>query len=142
MWNVRLTKKLYDGEWSGKAPIGYLNVTKPDGTKDIVPDPERKDFVKRIFELSNEGETFYSITKIIKKEGFTANNASRKPVGKSQIEGITKNPFYHGKIRYNGKLYKHRYEPIIGKMDYLNAQEVNKRQQASKSKKHQAFLYF
>lgn len=70
MWSVRLTKKLYDGEWSGKAPIGYLNVTKPDDTKDIVPDPERKDFIKRIFELSNEGETFHSITKIIKKRGF------------------------------------------------------------------------
>lgn len=137
----KIDQKLYDGEWPGKAPIGYLNVTKPDGTKDIIPDPERKDFIKRIFELRNEGETFRSITKIMKKEGFTANNASRKPVGKSQIEGITKNPFYHGEMRYNGKIYKHRYEPIISKMDYLNAQEVNKRQQVSKNKKDTKHFY-
>ena len=35
----KIDQKLYDGEWPGKAPIGYLNITKPDGTKDIIPDP-------------------------------------------------------------------------------------------------------
>ena len=131
----KIDQKLYDGEWPGKAPIGYLNITRPDGTKDIIPDPERKDFIKRIFELRNEGETFRSIAKIMKKEGLTANNASRKPVGKSQIEGILRNPFYYGEMRYNGRIYKHRYEPIISKMDFLNAQEVNKRQLENKNKK-------
>lgn len=131
----KIDQKLYDGEWPGKAPIGYLNITKPDSTKDIIPDPERKDYIKRIFELRNEGETFRSITKIMKKEGLTANNSTRKPVGRSQIEGILKNPFYHGEMRYNGKIYKHRYEPIISKMEYMNAQEVNKRQLENKNKK-------
>ena len=131
----KIDQKLYDGEWPGKAPIGYLNVTLPDGKKDIIPDPERKDYIKRIFELRNEGETFRSIAKIMKKEGLTANNASRKPVGKSQIEGILRNPFYYGEMKYNGRLYKHRYEPIISKMDFLNAQEVNRRQLENKNKK-------
>ncbi len=139
----KIEQKLHDGEWPGKAPIGYLNITRPDGIKDIIPDPERSGYIKRIFELRNEGETFRSITKIMKKEGLTTNNDRRKPVGRSQIEGILKNPFYYGEMRYNGRFYMHRYEPIISKMDFLNAQEANRRQLENKSKKdtkhHYAF---
>ena len=131
----KIEQKLHDGEWPGKAPLGYLNITRPDGVKDIIPDPERRDYIKRIFELRNEGETFRSIAKIMRKEGLTANNDNRKPVGRSQIEGILKNPFHYGEMRYNGRIYKHRYEPIISKMEFLNAQEVNKRQLENKNKK-------
>lgn len=131
----KIEQKLHDGEWPGKAPIGYLNITKPDGTKDIIPDPERKGYIQRIFELRNEGETFRSLAKILKEEGLTANSDRRKPVSRSQIEGILKNPFYYGEMRYKGRIYAHRYEPIIGKIDFLNAQEVNRRQLQNKNKK-------
>lgn len=131
----RFDQKLHDGEWPGKAPIGYINVDLDKKTKSIIPDPDRKDYIKRIYELRNEGETYRSITKKMKAEGLTANNETRKPVGRSQIEAILSNPFYYGEMRYDGQLYPHKYEPIISKNEFLHAQDVNKRQSINKNKK-------
>ncbi len=137
----RFDQKVHDGEWPGKAPIGYINVDVDKKNKTIIPDPERKDYIKRIYELRNEGETYRSITKKMKAEGLTANNETRKPVSKSQIEAILANPFYYGEMRYNGQLYPHKYEPIISKSDFLSAQDVNKRQLINKNKKDTKIRY-
>ena len=37
----RIEQKLHDGEFPGKAPIGYININLPNGKKGIIPDPAR-----------------------------------------------------------------------------------------------------
>lgn len=118
----KIELKLHDGEFPGKAPIGYINIDLPDGKKDIVPDPERRKYIEKIFELRLKGETFRSIAKIMRSEGMTSNTKHPKPVSKSVVEGILDNPFYYGVMRYNGNLYQHKYEPIIDKMTYDKVQ--------------------
>lgn len=124
---------LHDGIWPGKAPIGYLNVS--DGkVKDIIVDPKRARHIKRIFELRASGKPFATIRKIMLEEGLVNNTKKAKPISKSQVEDILKNPFYYGQMRYNGHFYAHKYEPIISKAEFLVAQAVNKRQRITKNK--------
>jgi site-specific DNA recombinase len=110
----RFDQKLNDGEWPGKAPIGYVNLTREDETKDIVIQPERAELVKRAFEMRASGISYSVITKHLRQEGMTTRKAG-KPVVKSHVEHFLKNPFYYGVMRYEGKEYQHKYEPIIQK---------------------------
>ena len=124
----RIAKKLKDGEYPGKACIGYLNVKEIiDGkeVKNIVPDPDRKGYIVRAYELRLEGKSFRTITKILKSEGFRSNTVKHSVVGQSQIEAMLKKPFYYGVMKYDGKLYPHKYESIISKRTFDMVQLVN-----------------
>src|SRR5436309_12397706 len=55
-----LKAKIEAGWRPGGAPLGYLNnLTKPRGERDLIPDPERFDLVRRILKLFLSGE--YSV---------------------------------------------------------------------------------
>lgn len=129
----RFEQMLEDGIWPGKAPIGYLNITNGK-MKDIVVDPSRAQFIKQIFELRANGKTFATIRKMMLEEGLVNNTKKAKPISKSQVEDILKNPFYYGQMRYNGQLYSHKYEPIISKAEFLAAQSINAKQGVTKNK--------
>jgi hypothetical protein len=63
----------------------------------------------------------------MREEGLTSNTKQKKPIGQSQVEQILKNPFYYGVMRYNGKLYPHKYPPIISKQLFDSVQGVNEK---------------
>lgn len=133
----RIEQKLHDGEYPGKACIGYTNIVVPgtDGkVKTIIPDPERKGYIVKIFHLRLESKSFRTIAKIMRQDGLTSNTKHRKPVGQSQICDILKNPFYYGVMRYDGGLYKHKYEPIISKQLFDYVQMINDEQGNTKNK--------
>ena len=124
----KIEQKLHDREYPGKARVGYTNVKSlVDGkeVKDIVPDPDRKDYIIKAFELRLEGKSFRTIAKILRDEGMRSNTKQQKPVGQSQIEAMLKNPFYYGVMKYDGGLYPHKYEPIISKHTFDMVQQVN-----------------
>lgn len=97
-------QKLRNGEWIGKAHLGYKNIKLENEKKDIIPDKERSFLVKQIFELYASGQ--YSMKKLMKemnRRGLT-NTPSGLPLSTSQIEMTLKNPFYYGVMRVKGKL--------------------------------------
>ena len=135
----KIEQKLNDGEWPGKAPIGYRNIdilgdNDKVARKDVVPDKVRAPYIERIFELRLERQSYRSIAKILRSEGLTSNTKQAKPIGQSQVEQILKNPFYHGVMKYNGNLYPHRYEPIITKRTFDLVQRVNEDRATETSK--------
>lgn len=114
--NVRRAyeQKRRNGEWTGKAPIGYLNVASALGKRDIIPDPERAPFLQRIFELYATGE--YSIRTLrdkITAEGLKS--TLNKRLASSVVEHILKNPFYYGEMLSRGEIYPHKYSPLISR---------------------------
>ena len=113
-------QKLRKGEWIGAAKLGYLNIK---ATKDVVVDPQRSPFIKKVFELYVMGNiSMRSIAQKMKEEGLTAR--SGKYLSPSQIEKILKDPFYYGMMRVNGKLYPHKYPPLISFALFKRAEEV------------------
>jgi site-specific DNA recombinase len=126
----RIEQKLHDGEFPGKAPIGYKNVADTDDlgkviSKNIVPDPARRGYIEKAFELRLEGKSFRSIAKILKDDGLRANTNQQGVVSQSQMETMLKNSFYYGVMKYDGGEYPHKYEPIITKQLFDKVQAIN-----------------
>lgn len=129
----KIDAKVANGEFPWKAPIGYININE-DGTisikkdprigkKTIIPDPERRHYVVRAFELYWTGNYSYSgIAKILRDDWFVQRNG--KKIWKSTIAEIITNPFYVGEMIFKGVQRPHCYEPLITRWLYDKCQAV------------------
>lgn len=124
-----IDKKIEDGEYPAPAPLGYINVdmygeistitNRRSGKKNIIPDPNKAHYIKRIYERYATGS--YSLKKLareINEEGFRTKKGDM--IKTSSLDKILKNPFYKGYMEYRGKVVPHRYEKIISE-DLYNA---------------------
>jgi len=117
--------KIRQGEWIGKAPLGYIYSRNQNGKRDIVIDPERGQFIRKIFELYATGN--YSLRKIqviMKESGLKSNTKIPKPLATGNIYGIINNPFYYGMMKIKNELFPHNYEPLISKELFNEVKEV------------------
>lgn len=121
-----IEQKLRNGEWPGMAPYGYKNITKEDGKKDIVPDEYESRIVQKMYEWYSTGAYSLLLVREKLKKDYNLD------LSKGYIDAILKNPFYYGQMRFKGKLYPHRYEPLITKELFDKVQQIK----ASYNKKH------
>jgi len=118
--NVRraMEQKLRKGEWLSKAPYGYRNIKKPDGTTDIIVDDYAAHIVRTAFELYATGA--YSMDLLCDK--------IKKDFGIEWAVGyvgkMLSNPFFHGVMIVKDQEYPHRYPPILNKTVFDQVQEV------------------
>ena len=115
----RNQQKWRDGEWCGKAPIGYMNTVKPDGKKWIETEPSTAFIVLEAFEMYASGN--YSLRDIARKWREDYGLIS---IHSSRIDQVLKNPFYYGEMRVMEKLYPHAYTPIITRSLFEKAKTV------------------
>lgn len=113
-----IEEKLRRGEWPGKAQIGFKNVTFEDGKKTIVVDEFLSRVVIKAYELYATGA--YSMQLLLKK----LKDDHGISWSKGYLDQILKNPFYYGMMRMKGKLYPHKYLPLISKTLYDQVQQV------------------
>jgi len=127
-----LDEKVRQGVFPSRAPIGYKNNSH---TKLIELDEAKAMMVRKLFELyATRKYSLQSIAELINRDGLR--NYKGKVLYKSSVEKILKNPFYHGKFRWSGKLHSGNYRPIITTdlfdsvqeaLDSHNKIKVNKR---------------
>jgi site-specific DNA recombinase len=126
--NVRrsLEYKRRNGEWSGKAPLGYLNKRNPNNKSILIHDSERAFLVRMLFEEYAKGCFSISGDLVRMAQEWGLRNKTRKggSLFASQIQHILMNPFYYGQMRIKGKLYPHVYLPLIGKELFDRCEEV------------------
>ena len=101
------------GIWPTKTPLGYLNVTGPDGRKIIAVDPEVAPVVSKLFEWYATGE--FALTEVAKKARVAGlvYKKSGAPVPTSTVHSILRNRLYTGWFEWNGKLYQGKHEPLV-----------------------------
>lgn len=118
--------KARSGGIGGPAPMGYLN--KRDD-KTIIKDPDRYDFVRRMFDMYLSG--LYTVSDIVKM--FNENNvmtpkrkqSGNKPVTRSLIYSMLKNVRYTANIADPDDpsiLYPAEYQAIITMEEYEKVQ--------------------
>lgn len=115
-----------EGIRANLAPLGYLNIIDKQGNKDVVPDPDQRHLIVRMFELYVTGNHSYrQITERMKEMGLK--NKQGGHVSHSKIADALKDPFYYGVMKAKGELYPHKHEPIISHGLFQKAQEVRMR---------------
>lgn len=107
------------------APVGYLNdVTKKQGLRDILPDPQRFDLVRKMWDLLLSGQ--YSPIRIldIATNQWGLRHRDGKPISRSKIYELFSNIFYTGQFSYRGEVHQGSHQPIITLEEYDRAQQI------------------
>jgi DNA invertase Pin-like site-specific DNA recombinase len=117
--------KLEKGWLPGKAPLGYLNEPRE---RTIVPDPERFQIVRKMWELLLQGITPFRIHLIAtEKLGLRPRWRPHRvgnPMSISAVYGLFTNPFYYGLIRRKGNVYQGKHEPMVTEEEFWRAQAL------------------
>lgn len=117
--------KLRNGEWIGRAPVGYLNAKDKMGNSIVVVDKERGYLIQRAFELYSRGTySIKAIARILEEDGLTNSLPPHNKMVVSQIHMVLRNPFYYGEMLCKGVLYPHKYEPLISRELFDECQKV------------------
>ena len=129
---MRRARKM--GRWPGKAPVGYIYTTGPDGRKFIVPKQPEASHVKWSFEQKAKGiYTMNQIRKMANNNGF---HCSRNNFWK-----VLHNPMYCGIVVVPANktedmlLVKGVHDPLISESLFSKAQSLTRVTQRERSKK-------
>lgn len=127
---VKMKHKVEQGGSIGRAKLGYLNVRKEFNGRlvnTIDLDPERAPLVTYAFEQYATGRySIAQLTALMNDHGLTMRASPSKPsrpINKSSLANILRDPYYTGVIRYKGKLYAGRHEAIVSKEVFVKVQE-------------------
>ena len=113
-----IEQSLRDGRFPSKAPYGYKNIKLDNEKTDIIIDEYEAQIVILAYKLySSKAYSFGTLRAKLKtdhgidwSQGF--------------LDKVLKNPFYYGTMLFKGKLYPHRYPPIITKQLFDQVQEI------------------
>ena len=132
-----LRTKATQGIYPAPAPVGYLNDTfATRGNKVILPDPERFDLVRKMFDLMLTGRvTPPQILEIANTEwGFRT--ARGHKMSRSTIYNIFSRPFYYGRFEYpagSGTWYDGAHKPMITAGEFHRIQALIRKSGRPKS---------
>lgn len=112
-----------EGRYVWMAPLGYSN-GKAEGKASIVPN-EKASVIKNIFKA-----IVYEVKplEVIRREFLSFGHLQRdgKSLSKSNFYRLIRNELYCGLIRKFGKVYEGKYEPLVSKELFYQAQEIIK----------------
>jgi site-specific DNA recombinase len=130
-----MQEKAEQGIWPTVAPLGYRNITGPDGKKVIATDPDVAPIISKLFEWYATGQ--YSLKEVAQKArdaGFIyRRTGARVPV--SAVHTILRNRLYTGWFEWNGKLIKGRHQPLVSEELWERVQGVLDGRNANKAKR-------
>jgi site-specific DNA recombinase len=115
-----IQQKINMGQWISKAPYGYRNILNEDSKKELIVDPAAEKIVRKVYELYSTGS--YSMRGV--REKLAKDDGVKWSSG--HLDAVLKNPFYHGQMLIKGKLFPHKYPPLISKIMFDRVQEIKK----------------
>ncbi len=133
------------GRIPGAPPLGYLKVrdrTGPKGAGKVVPDPERFELVRRVWQHALTGS--YNVSEIWRLAANTWHLTSR-PKGTStgglikagHIYKMLQNRFYVGQIVHAGQVFAGEHEAIVTAEQFERVQRTLRRSSAHRPSRHE-----
>ena len=136
-----LRGKVEAGEYPHRPPYGYRMGENANRSKLPVPEPEKAENVRTIFELMASGE--YSIDtlrdELIRQGMYFSANTRRWT--RSHLANLLRHPFYIGKIRWRGRTYEGKHEPIVEERVWRQVQDILDGRNNSKRTVRRQFTY-
>lgn len=118
-----MREKAAQGHWPSRAPIGYLNVTREDGKRVLAVDPTSGPLVHQMFELAANGQSPKAIAGWAATAGVVSRKA-RKPLDRSAVYFLLRNPIYMGEFEWAGKTYQGKHEPVVTRELWEKVQDM------------------
>ena len=152
MWNITFAfaKKYTDNlreetmkGWEEKLAQGWMPAPPPQGYKTAtenskkihILDEEVSPLVERAFKLYTEpGQTVSTVVDELTECGLTTRKG--RPLMKSAVHKMLRNPFYIGIIKFNGREYPGAHEPLISTELYNAVQNKLGERKAAKTRRH------
>ncbi len=133
-----IRQKLRRGEWTGLAPLGYVNNAK---TRNIEPDFTKSRVIAKAFEEFAQGRhTLESLGERLKFLGVASKRGKR--LCKAVVKHMLSNPIYTGLIVHNSETYEGKFQPIVSRATFETVQRILKdRAKPRKSKKSHNFPF-
>ena len=133
-----MRQKLRRGEWTGLAPLGYVNNPK---IRNIEPDSTKARVIAKAFEEFSQGKhTLESLAERLKFLGVASKKGKR--LCKAVVKHMLSNPIYTGLIVHNGETYEGKFQPIVSRATFESVQRILKdRAKPRKSKKSHNFPF-
>lgn len=136
-----MESKAENGWFPSRAPLGYRNDLI---TNEILPDLERWDMVRKMWDLLLTGSyTVPQILRVANEEwGFRTPKFKRSgngPIATSSMYRIFNNVFYTGQFEWAGRIYENGNHPAMITLDeYDKAQIILGRKGKPRTQKHEA----
>lgn len=126
-----MTKKAQEGGTPYRAPIGYLNMRRFEGTADIrwiELDPEPAPLIRWAFEEYATGEwSLVALREVLKEKGLRTRATPKRASKPISLNGLYKpliNPYYAGIVPVQGAYHEGRHEPLIDLQTWLRVQDI------------------
>jgi site-specific DNA recombinase len=126
-----LKSKLAAGGTPGRAPLGYLNKRRLEGSADIrwvEIDPERGEHVRWAFTEYAKGDMSLSILADALEDRGLRTRATPKvpsrPVTIGALHRLLVNPYFVGIVAYKGVYHQGTHEPLVDMDTWLRVQDV------------------
>ena len=140
----RLNKKIEDGWFPSRAPLGWLNTKKPEGDNFIFEDPERFEKVQQLLSWLLSGA--YTPKQVMEKGDNELRLRTRPtkkypsiPVSRSRYYSLFAEPFLYGWFEWpkgSGIMYKGKHRPMLTEKEFDRIQELLGRKGRPRPKKH------
>lgn len=119
-WQTAQENAIDRGVWMARTPFGYR---KDPETKTLEPDPEEAPYVKAIYRMRKNGKTWAEIAGWLNAEGVPPRQSGKQWV-RETIKALIRNEVYLGVNEKGSRRRENSHEAIVGKADWLAAQDV------------------
>ena len=145
-----IRRKVEVGGTHSRAPIGYFNVREPlpqgGEVRTVTVDRERAEIICWGYRTYATGlYSIADITTLLEVRGLRSRPTpcyTSKPLSQSAVHALLSNRYYIGEVKYHGKFYPGRHEPIIseGLFDRVQAILAAHKLAGERDRKHQHYL--
>lgn len=145
-----MTQKAQMGGTPGRAPIGYLNVTRRMEAREvrtIAVDPDRAPLIQWAFDAYATGEwTLTTLTDALVEKGLKALSNGRTknqgPIQRSHVASMLNNRYYLGFVSFRGVEYEGKHQPLVIQATFDRVQEImaSRRRAGEKRRVHHHHL--
>jgi len=127
-------EKAAQGIWPTKAPLGYFNITGPNGKKIITPNQDISPIITHMFEWYASGNLSLKEIAMQARAAGLVHRRTAGPLPVSNIHAILRNRLYSGDFDWNGRRCKGCHQPLVTRelwdrvqvLDGRNARKLRK----------------
>jgi site-specific DNA recombinase len=130
-----MQEKAEQGIWPTKTPLGYRNITGPDGKKIIATDPAVAPQIARLFEAYATGRLSLKEVAIEARAWGLCYPRSGAPLPVSTVHTILRNRLYSGEFDWNGRRFTGQHEAIVSRQLWAQVQDVLDGRHVQKSRR-------